>query len=220
LKKIIFSVLFLGVVIVLIMQTELGQMLRSGNIQEVAANIQSYGWVAFFIAIAAVVIQTFFPVIPFVLLAGANVLAFGLWVGFGVSWFGAVMAALANFALARYTARDWAEKKMGHHSFVKNLNRHAETKGFIIILLARWIPVLPSSAINTAAGISNIPFKWFLLATLLGKIPAVFFESVLGHYMINWEAHKGKLVFIGIGLVLFMVGINYVKKKKKSTLLS
>ncbi|WP_027415527.1 TVP38/TMEM64 family protein [Aneurinibacillus terranovensis] len=219
-KKIIFSVLFLVVCLALIMQTDFGQLLRTGNIEEVAARIQSYGWIAIFIAMAAVVIQTFFPIVPFVLLAGANVMVFGLWGGFVTNWIAAVLAALANFALARYAARDWAEKKMGHHAFVQKLNRQAETKGFFIILFARWIPVLPSSAVNTASGISKLPFKSFLFATILGKIPAVFFESVLGNYMINWENHKGTLVLLIIGLALFMVGLNYLKKKKKSTLLS
>lgn len=220
LKRIMFSALFLAIVIYLIMQTEFGHLIRTGNVDQVATYIQSYGWIAFFIAILAVVIQTFFPIVPFVLLAGANVIAFGLWTGFLVSWIGAFAAAVVNFFLARYAARDWAEKKMGHHSFLKNLNRYAETRGFLIILLARCIPVIPSSAVNTAAGISKISFRSFLLATLLGKIPAVFFESLLGHYLINWEDHKGKLTIIMIGLALFVLGLHYLKKKKKSTLLS
>jgi uncharacterized membrane protein YdjX (TVP38/TMEM64 family) len=220
LKRLLFSAIFLIVMIYLVMQTEFGHLIRTGNLEQIAAHIQSYGWIAFLISIVAIVVQTFFPIVPFVLLAGANVVAFGLWPGFAISWTGAVLAALANFFLARYVGRDWAERKMGHHSFVKKLNRQAEERGFIIILLARWIPVLPSSAINTAAGISIVPFRLFLFATLIGKGPAVFFESVLGHYLLHWEHHKGKLLLILLGLCLFMVGINYVKKKKKSTLLS
>lgn len=219
-KRIIFSVLFLAIMIYFVMQTEFGQLVRTGNVEQVAEYIQSYGWIAFLIAILAVVIQTFFPIVPFVLLAGANVMAFGLWTGFLVNWVGAVAAALANFFLARYAARDWAEKKIGHHSFLKNLNRHAEKRGFFIILLARWVPVLPSSVINTAAGISKVPTIWFVLATLIGKVPAVLFESFLGHYLMNWEHHKGKLTIIIIGLVLFVLGLHYLKKKKEPTLLS
>ncbi|BAU29299.1 putative membrane protein YdjX (TVP38/TMEM64 family) [Aneurinibacillus soli] len=219
-KRIIFSVLFLAIMIYFVMQTELGHLVRTGHVKQVAEYIQSYGWVAYLIAILAVVIQTFFPIVPFVLLAGANVMAFGLWTGFLVNWVGAVAAALANFFLARYAAHDWAEKKIGHHSFLKNLNRHAETRGFLIILLARWVPILPSSVINTAAGISKIPIIWFVLATLIGKVPAVLFESFLGHYLIHWEHHKGKLIIIIIGLVLFVLGLRYLKKKKEPTLLS
>ncbi|GED12289.1 hypothetical protein AM501_24215 [Aneurinibacillus migulanus] len=219
-KRLLVSALFLIVMVYLVIQTEFGHLIRTGNLEQIAAHIQSYGWIAFLISIVAIVVQTFFPIVPFVLLAGANVIAFGLWLGFAISWTGAVLAALANFFLARYVGRDWAEKKMGHHSFVKNLNRHAETKGFIVILFARWIPIFPSSAINTAAGISKVPFQAFLFATMLGKGPAVLFESVLGHYLIHWEQHKGKLLLIALGLCLFMLGINYVKKKKNSTLLS
>jgi uncharacterized membrane protein YdjX (TVP38/TMEM64 family) len=217
-KRTLFSAFFLLIMIYLLMQTEFGHLIRTGNLEQIATHIQSYGWLAFFISIFAIVVQTFFPVVPFVLLAGANVLAFGLWPGFMVSWVGSVLAAMANFLLARYAGREWAEKKMGHHSFVQKLNRYAETKGFIIILFARWIPILPSSAVNIAAGISKIPFSVFLAATILGKGPSILFDSVLGHYLIHWEQHKGKLLLIGLGLCLFMLAIHYVKKKK-STLL-
>jgi len=220
LKRLLFSALFLTVMLYALMQTEFGHLIRTGNVEQIAAQIELYGWIAFLISIAAVIVQTFFPVVPFVLLAGANVLAFGFWLGFAISWIGAVLAALTNFLLARYVGREWAEKRMEHHSFVKNLNRYAETKGFIVILFARWIPILPSSAVNTAAGISKVPFRAFLFATLIGKGPAVLFESLLGHYLIHWEQHKGKLILIVLGLCLFMLGIGYVKKKKKSTLLS
>ncbi|MFT9847229.1 TVP38/TMEM64 family protein [Aneurinibacillus sp. REN35] len=218
-KRLLVSALVLVIIIYLIMQTTFGQIIRTGNLEQIAVHIQSYGWIAFLIAIAAMVIQTFFPVIPFVLLAGANVLAFGVWPGFFIGWIGAVLAALINFLVARYIGRDWAEKKIGHHSFMKKLNRYAETKGFMIILLSRFIPVMPSSMVNTAAGISSVSFQAFLFATLLGKGPVVFLESVLGHYLMNWEQYKGELFLIVLGLGLFMLGIHYVKKKKSTLLL-
>jgi uncharacterized membrane protein YdjX (TVP38/TMEM64 family) len=217
-KRTLFSAFFLLIIVYLLMQTKFGHLIRTGNLEQIATYIQSYGWLAFLISILAIIVQTFFPVVPFVLLAGANVLVFGLWLGFMVSWVGAVLAAMANFLLARYVGKEWAEKKMGHHSFVQKLNRYAETKGFIIILFARWIPILPSGAVNTAAGISRVPFSIFLAATILGKGPSILFESVLGHYLVHWEQHKGKLLLIGLGLCLFMLAIHYVKKKKLTLL--
>jgi uncharacterized membrane protein YdjX (TVP38/TMEM64 family) len=215
LKRILFTILFLVLAIFLIMQTEIGHLLREGNVEEVARNIQSFGWIALFIAVGAIIIQTFFPVIPFVLLAGANVIVFGLWFGFAISWTSAVVAAMLNFLLARYAARDFAERKMGHHPFVQKLNEQSEKRGFWIILMARFIPVLPSSVINTAAGISRVLFPHFFYATLLGKFPAVFFESLLGHYVIHWKENKGKLILIAIALLLFTLSLIYLKKRKK-----
>ncbi|MBN6188239.1 TVP38/TMEM64 family protein [Aneurinibacillus sp. BA2021] len=217
-KRLLVSSLVLVAVIYLVMQTTLGQLIRTGNLEQAAVHIQSYGWIAVLVSVVAVAVQTFVPVVPFALLAGANVLAFGLWPGFFVSWLGAFLAALLNFLLARYVGREWAERKIGHHSFMKKLNRYAETRGFIIILLARFIPVMPSSVVNTAAGISSISFGTFLFATLLGKGPAVFFESVLGHFLLDWKQHKEELLLLLLGAGLMMLGVYYVKKKK-STLL-
>lgn len=175
-KRLLVSALFLTVMICLVMQTEFGHLVRTGNLEQIAAYIQSYGWIAFLISIVAIVVQTFFPIVPFVLLAGANVIAFGLWLGFAISWIGAISAALVNFLLARYVGRDWAEKKIGHHSFVKNLNRHAETKGFIVILFARWIPIFPSSAINTAAGIQRFHLRCFCLPLCWARVLLFYFN--------------------------------------------
>lgn len=213
-KRIIFTFLFLVIIIISVMQTDFGHLIRSGNIEQVATEIQSYGWIAIFVSMGAIVIQTFFPVVPFVLLAGANVMAFGFGLGFSISWFSAVFAALSNFLLARYALRDWAESKMGHHNFVRKLNNQAETRGFVIILLSRLIPVLPSSAINTAAGVSKVSFRSFFFATILGKLPAVFFESILGHFVINWQENKGKLILIFIFLLVFTLTLNYFKRNK------
>ena len=217
-KRILTTILFLILVIALVLQTDIGHLLPTGNIDQIAQIIQSYGWIALFISMGAIMFQTFFPVVPFVLLAGANVIVFGLWYGFAISWTAAILAAILNFLLARYAAREWAEQKMGHHSFVQKLNQQAETRGFWIILFARFIPVLPSSAINTAAGISKVNFRKFSSATLLGKFPAVFFESILGHYVINWEQNKGKLTLIFIGLLLFTLSLKFFKKSKKKML--
>lgn len=217
-KRILTTILFLVLVIALVMQTDIGHLLRTGNIEQIAHMIQSYGWIALFISMAAIIVQTFFPVIPFVLLAGANVIAFGLWYGFVISWTSAVLAAILNFILVRYAARDWAERKMGHHSFVKKLNEQAEKRGFWIIFAARFIPVLPSSVINTAAGVSKVVFPSFFFATLFGKLPAVLFESILGHYVINWEENKGKLILIFIGLLLFTLSLKFFQKRKKKML--
>lgn len=214
-KRILTTLFFLTLIIVLVMQTNIGDLLRMGNIDQIAQIIQPYGWIALFISIIAIIFQTFFPIVPFVLLAGANVIVFGLWYGFAISWSAAILAAILNFLLARYAARDWAERKFGHHSFVQTINKQANERGFWIVLFARFIPVLPSSAINTAAGISKVTFRSFLLATLLGKFPAVFFESVLGHYVINWEENKGKLILIFIGLILLTLSLYYFKKSKK-----
>jgi uncharacterized membrane protein YdjX (TVP38/TMEM64 family) len=217
-KRILTTILLLILVIALVMGTDFGHLLRTGDIDQIAQMIQSFGWVAVFISMGAIILQTFFPVVPFVLLAGANVIVFGLWYGFILSWAFAVLGAIFNFLLARYAARDWAERKMGHHAFVQKLNQQVESRGFWIILLARFIPVLPSSAINVAAGISKVLFSSFFFATFLGKLPAVFFESVLGHYVINWQENKGKLILIFIGLLLFTLSLKFFKKRKKKLL--
>ena len=81
------------------------------NLEAVVDMLQSWGPWAALLGGGLIFIQTFIPFIPFLVLAGANVLVFGLWGGFWVTWVSAVLASILMFYLARTVGRDWAKRK-------------------------------------------------------------------------------------------------------------
>ncbi len=200
------AVVLLAVVgiILLLTQTKLGTLLRTGNIEQIGEYIHSFGLLAILISGTIIVLQTFFPFVPFFLLAGVNVLVFGPIGGFILTWIAAVTGACLNFLVARYLAYDWAQAKVGNLPFFKRLNEQAGKSGFRIILMARLIPVIPSSVINTAAGLTAISFAQFAIATLIGKLPMTMLEAIVGHDIFNFSEHKVRF-FVVLGLLGLMM---------------
>ncbi|WP_374992093.1 VTT domain-containing protein [Paenibacillus sp. LHD-38] len=76
------------------------------------------------------------------------------------------------------------------------------------MLIARIIPIMPASLINLYAGVFGLPFKIFILSTLLGKIPVMIVFAYVGANM-----HSGStewiIVVVIYSLFLLMVYLLY-----------
>ncbi|MCF6094929.1 TVP38/TMEM64 family protein [Microaerobacter geothermalis] len=206
-KKIIAALLlFVGSGFIL-WKTGFIAQLETKNVEQIADYIHSFGWVAIFFSILLVLLQTFFPFIPFVLLAGANVIVFGLAGGYFLSWISSVAGAVIGFLFARYIGRDWAVKKMGKYAFYTRFNQYAKENGFLLIFLGRLIPIIPSSLVNTAAGLTEMRGRTFFWGTFFGKMPMVFLESLMGYDLVYFEENKGRLlILLGLFTVLLIIG--------------
>jgi len=147
-----------------------------------------------------------FPVIPFVLIAGVNILFYGPIVGFMLSLTGSLLGASLGFWLARTLGQAWAQPKV---SKLGKWGALLRGNSFSVVLLSRLIPVLPAAAVNYSAGLSLMSFPSFLLASLLGSIPMIIWESWVGHDLWRISHHPGRLLLaLAIGAVLFgSVGI-------------
>lgn len=213
-KKIIFFLIGIVAIGLFLNKTHLGHLLLQGKVDAIAQYISTFGSTAIILAFLFIMIQAFFPYIPFIVLAGVSVLLFGLWGGFLLSWLAASTGAVLAFLTARYLARGWAERKIMHLPIFQKFNSFATKRGFLTILLFRLSTVVPSSGINLAAGISNINRKTFIFATFLGNLPITFAESWLGHFFIHLEKQNVKLVGL-IALVFLLLFILYKKIAKR-----
>jgi len=206
-KKIGLIVLVLATILFLIFETRFGAILRQGNLHHLVHYLKSLGLVAWIISFLAIVIQTFFPFIPFVLLAGANSLVFGIWKGYLLSWVFAVIGAILAFFFSRYIAQDFAKRQTEKYPIIKKIENHIEQNGFFIFFLGRLIPILPSSGVNFFGGISSISFRTFFWSTFFGKLPIVFLETFMGHDMFFFRQHPKRLIFLSfLFIILILLG--------------
>jgi len=168
---------------------------------DLKAFVAQWGLLSIIVDLVIVMILALFPVIPFVLMAGINILLFGWIVGFLLSLCGSLIGASLGFWLARTLGQTWAQPKMTKLGKWSTLLRG---NSFSVVLLSRLIPVLPAAAVNYAAGLSLMSFQSFLLASLLGKIPMIIWESWVGHDLWHISHHPGRLLFaLAIGAVVF-----------------
>jgi uncharacterized membrane protein YdjX (TVP38/TMEM64 family) len=187
--------------------------MRQGNMKEWAEYLKSFGWIAVVIGVLSVALQAMFPVFPYLIIAGANVLVFGLTYGFLINWGGALIGATLSFFVARKLGQRWVQKKWKDQKQVHWFNQQIKHRGFLVIMLARMVPIIPPSLINVLGGISKIKFPTYFFATLIGKLPAVWIGSVISYDLFHFGENKGRLaIFIGIAILLGIVG--YVLRNK------
>ncbi|GAA3407159.1 TVP38/TMEM64 family protein [Paenibacillus hodogayensis] len=193
--------------------TNAGRELRRGNVEQLADLLHSFGVFAVVAGMLAIFFQTWFPFIPFVLIAGTNAYVFGLYGGFAINYGMSCAAAVSAFVVARYLAHDWVEAKLAKYASVHAFNRNLERQGFVYTLIGRLIPVIPSSLINFGAGVSKIRFRSFFTATLIGKLPIVLLETLIGHDLFRFKEHKGRLLVV---LLLFalLLGVGRLVQRK------
>jgi uncharacterized membrane protein YdjX (TVP38/TMEM64 family) len=103
-------------------------------------------------------------------LAGGAV--FGTKLGVLYSWIGAAAGALGGYAMARWLGGNAIRQLLGRHS--QKLDALLGHGTFVAIFRLRVNPVVPYNALNFASGLSKVPLRPYILASLLGVVPAIF----------------------------------------------
>jgi len=202
-----FLTLLISLILVILLYPKLE------NPAALRAFVTHWGFLSIFIDLVIVMILHLFPVVPFVLIAGVNILLYGWISGFMLSLTGSLLGASLGFWLARTLGQGWAQPKVAKLGKWGALLRG---NSFSVVLLSRLIPFLPSAAVNYAAGLSFMTFPSFLLASLLGKIPMIMWESWVGHDLWLISHHPRRLLLaLTIGILVFgSVGLYWYFSKK------
>lgn len=126
-----------------------------------------------------IVLFTFVPLtlFPDAVLAIAAGLVFGILPGALYTMIGAASGGTLAFLITRNIGHEAVLKKLESHSKISHM---IEEKGFFIVLIMRLIPLIPFDVISYAAGATNIKYKDYMLATLLGIIPGVTILVTMG----------------------------------------
>jgi uncharacterized membrane protein YdjX (TVP38/TMEM64 family) len=117
-----------------------------------------------------------FPRTAFTLAAG---LLFGPILGVVI----AVTASAASAVLATLLVRatGWRLNRLVRSRVVDRLDQRLRERGWLAILSLRFIPVVPFSAINYAAGASAVRVLPYLWATLAGLLPGTAAVVIVGN---------------------------------------
>lgn len=153
-------------------------------------------------SVALMVLHTFLP-FPAELLAIANGLVFGFWLGLALTWGGAMLGALSAFALARRYGRFFVQGVLPerHWRRIEAWSLHAGPGG---LLALRLLPVVSFNLVNFAAGIAGIGWWTFAWTTAVGILPASLACVLAGSRMLDAplevSAALSALVLLAIGL--------------------
>jgi len=118
--------------------------------------------------------------LPGGLLAVGGGFFFGLWWGFVIVFGGNIISTAISFALSRFVARRWFQRKLSGNPMLKMLSPAVERESWKIILLSQLHPLFPTSLLNYFYGLTRIRFRTYMLWASIGRIPGLFFYAYLG----------------------------------------
>lgn len=191
---------------------ELFTLLASGDIPATVEYIRSFGEGAIVFAFLLTLFTNALGFPPAVIFSTANVILFGIVPGIILSCIAETVGVTVAFVLMRFYFRDAAEKVIAKSPFLAKVDQYSGTKGFIIMLIGRMVPYLPSAVMNAVGALSSIRFRDYVLASLVGKFPSTGIEAIIGHDLIMQHEDNTRLIIVVIcaGILIF-AAIRYEK---------
>jgi uncharacterized membrane protein YdjX (TVP38/TMEM64 family) len=104
---------------------------------------------------------------------------FGPVLGSVVDLLGGTLGAALAFLVARYIARDWAERRAGPR--LQGIMRSVDQEDWRFVAFVRLVPVIPYNIANYLLGLTRIPFPRYVLATLVFMAPSTVAYTWIGH---------------------------------------
>ena len=192
------------------------------RITEIVSNLDYYtelflenlGIMGAIISCALITIESILPILPICVFITLIFLTFGNFFGFIISWIFTCLGCVISFTLFRSKIKDWFEKKfVKKGSKIKDLMKYIDKMSLSSLTILVAIPFTPASVVNIAAGLSNMKFKKFLYAILIGKLFMVYFWGYIGTTLIECFTHPIYIVRILLMLVFAYAISRFVNKK-------
>lgn len=178
-------------------------------------NMGSLGPVLFILSFAALSLLGM-PSIPFTVIGG---LLFGIPGGLAGVMAGSTLGAAAGFLFSRYVARERVARLLNKNPKFVLIDQAIHREGWKIVGLLRLCP-LPFGLSNYAYGLTKVPFRHYLVATMLGMLPGEIVFVYLGSAgrqigeVNSSPAVKGLTVLGGVALIGALMMIRRIVTKR------
>lgn len=144
------------------------------QLRDWATSVGAWFPLAFLAAHIAVTVFPF-PRTAFTLAAG---LLFGPYVGIPIAVAASTVSAVLALVLVR--AAGWQLNRLVDHPRIDALDARLRERGWAAVVAMRFIPAVPFSVLNYAAGASAVRVLPYTLATLAGLLPGTAAVVILG----------------------------------------
>ena len=181
------------------------------NLAVLSGYVQHFGAWAPAVAFLLFIIQAALPVFPYIILAAAGGMLFGLKMGFILAWTGALTGACLCYWVCRLLGHSplsqWLYSRYGY-----DVDNHNPWVAFWTIMISRVMPFVPTPFINIAAALGGVSFGNFFLASAIGKIPTAFLYTGLGLALFNARDIDTILLIIA-GTAIFLLAFRALARK-------
>lgn len=176
--------------------------------------IQIYGpWLGFVI----IVLESILPFLPLFVFIALNVEAFGVILGFIISWSATIVGCLISYFFFKYLVGNKLDKYLNRNKKKKEkLNKIIDAirkVKFSTLVLIMALPFSPAFAINIACGVTKVNFKKFFVALLISKVSIIYFWGFIGTSLIESLVDITILIKVIVMLLIAFIISKFVMKK-------
>lgn len=164
--------------------------------------------------IVFIILQMFLIVFPSWLPIIVAVMAYGFWWGVLISLSGIVIASTLGYFIGLKLKGVLLKKILGEKKMEK-MDFWIQNYAFGTVVLFRISPYLSNDGISFIAGMVDMNYKKFMMATLVGIIPLAF---AVGYFSQDISTLENGLYWVGGGgLVIYAIYIYFDYKKRKKS---
>ena len=151
-------------------------------------------------------------VLPSAFLTAANIALFDFRSGLILSIIGEAVGAIISFVLYRKGLSKLTSHVQLNHKLLKKLQATKGVEAFLLVVILRIMPFVPSGVVTLAAAYSKMALISFCLASTLGKVPALFIEAYSVDRLLDLST-EWQIFSLVLGLSLFTL-YYWVRKRK------
>lgn len=148
--------------------------------------------------------------IPSNVTALAGGMLFGTWVSFLLTWGAVVLGSVVVFLLARSLGQPFVDR-MVSHSVAQRYLDVVRRKQDVFLILAFLFPFFPDDLICILAGLTDIPFRRFLIIALLTRPWGLLAASALGGSALSIPLPV-MIPLVLVGVAVFLICLKYGDK--------
>jgi len=175
---------------------------------------QQHPQLAVVLSLCISIIVAVLGLVPSVFVTAANLLFFGFWKGTLISFAGEVIGAAVAYVLYRLGFKKRSQKGLERFPKVARLLKAQGWEAFSLILALRLLPFVPSGLVTFAAAVGTVSPLVFLIASSLGKIPALLLEAYTVYEVVQ-AGWLGSIILAAIAAVL-LFRLLRVRRKDQS----
>lgn len=159
-----------------------------------------------------IILESIIPVLPLGVFIAFNMMAFGNLVGFLISWIATCSGCiLSYFIFNKFSS--FALRKISGKPKIEKVIKQVKNMEFSKLVLIIALPFSPAFLINIACGFTNMKFKKYVTAILVGKLSIVYFWGFVGRSLLE-SITDIKTITIVVLLLLISYLISKIVSKK------
>ena len=186
------------------------QVLTSDDKQQIKEWVSGFGFWGPVVIVGAMVVQMFLIVVPSPLLMIVSALAYGPWWGSLISYVAVTVAATIAYYIGYHASNAFIDRLIGQKSAQK-VNHYIQKYGVWAVVLFRVSPFLSNDGISFVAGLGEMRYTKFIMATTAGIIPLIAMIAFLGE---DTDRLKDGMLWIS-GATIVGFGIYFLIKKHR-----